>query len=80
MYFAFQRCISRVFFFGRKFDSLIDAETVTMAERQVLRHMPDAFLAEREKAGSFHATWLNFYRFDVDGNGELCINLRISLF
>ena len=61
------RTITKVNYFARKFESLIDVESIASAERQVLRFEPNKL---QKQSVVFNSTWVNFYdrRFD---NGNL---------
>jgi hypothetical protein len=57
------RTISKVNYFARKFESLIDIDAVAKAEEQALRFESDKI---QRKSPVFNSTWVNFFdrRFD----------------
>uniref|UniRef100_A0A915DZY9 protein xylosyltransferase n=1 Tax=Ditylenchus dipsaci TaxID=166011 RepID=A0A915DZY9_9BILA len=60
--FDVQKCQDRTQFFGRKFDALVDIDSISAAERQVLRFKKHDLPA----SDSFNSTWLNFFRLQED--------------
>jgi hypothetical protein len=65
------RTITKVNYFARKFESLIDIESVAKAERQVLRFEPHRI---ESNSPVFNSTWVNFFdrRFD-DGESSFTL-------
>lgn len=57
------KTIAKVNYFARKFESLIDIESVSNAESQVLRFEPNKI---KRESPVFNTTWVNFFdrRFD----------------
>jgi protein xylosyltransferase len=57
------KTIYKVNYFARKFESLIDIQSVSKAEQQVLRFEPEKILKD---SVAYNSTWVNFYdrRFD----------------
>jgi hypothetical protein len=58
------KTIYKVNYFARKFESLIDIQSVARAEQQVLRFEPHKI---QNDSAVFNSTWVNFYdrRFDT---------------
>lgn len=65
--FELNKTISKVNYFARKFESLIDIDSVAKAEEQVSRFELQKVLND---SPSYNATWANFYdkRFDEGKN------------
>jgi hypothetical protein len=57
------RTVVKVNYFARKFESLIDIESIAKAERQVLRFEPTKI---QTGSAVYNSTWVNFFdhRFD----------------
>ena len=64
-----ETCQHKLHFFGRKFDSLINADSVAVAEHQANRLLSrnrNALSVLREHT-SFNSTWITTYKKGVDG-------------
>lgn len=70
------KTVYKVNYFARKFESLIDIQSVAKAEQQVLRFEPHKILNE---SIVYNSTWVNFYdrRFDSGKDLKFLLNIPI---
>ena len=55
----------KMYFFGRKFDPLIDVGSIALVESQILESYQHNF-DERITSSQYNSTWLNIYDAETD--------------